>query len=77
MKKKIFSLLAVVLFMSSSLNAISINFSKSELAPVQSLCATYADFAAASIEMDGGNYYQGWFESFAYCVSLEDYSLDY
>ena len=81
MKKNVFSIFAVVLFMSSFVNLkanVEVENSLNDSIIVKDLCAQYADFAAAVIEEeDGTNYYQAWFASYRYCTSQIDYSLDY
>ena len=72
MKKKIFSIAAVVLFASSNLNATSHKLTPKEepTLEAQGACQMYADWVGQrSVEL-GENYYEGWFGAYAHCLEV-------
>ena len=61
----------------SSFTTKDSNTTKAISEEVPDICSAYADYAATLIEQEGGNYYQAWFESYAYCLSQQNLSLNY
>ncbi len=65
--KKVFSLVVILLFMSSS-------FGDSYAAKQEemSVCATVAHFAGFYSSMNGGNYYEAYFAAYGTCLESID-----
>lgn len=74
--KKLVLVLSVVFVTMSSFAKKDLE-SKVAFEDVPDICSAYAHYAGTLIEQEGGNYYQGWFESYAYCIAQEDLSLNY
>ena len=68
MKKKVFSLLAVVLFMGSSFG----NSSTVKEDVITSDCSLFAYYAGSFAKIYGGNYYQAYFAAYNHCLNNID-----
>jgi hypothetical protein len=67
MKKKVFSLMAVVMFVGSSINLNA--ETKSEELEFKSTCELYAEFTGTLFAANGLNYYSGYFGAYSICLN--------
>jgi len=66
MRKLVLILGVIVMSMSSFKSAESVSFESTQIPDIT--CTIFANNAAREAEQLGGNYFQAWFDAYAFCV---------